>query len=121
MLTELTVGLYDSKLSDQHSVLSGRAELEREAAEWVHWHNTSRLHSSIDYLPPVRAIQSERWRFVVVVWRVRVDVDCRGLTAGVGGGEEVVVFGGFVVSAGEGGGVGEFEPEPCGEFLALGA
>ncbi|MFD4369240.1 integrase core domain-containing protein, partial [Rhodococcus sp. NPDC058521] len=26
---------------------------ERETASWVHWYNTSRLHSAIGYLPPV--------------------------------------------------------------------
>lgn len=32
---------------------SGRAEVERETAEWVRWFNANRLHSSIDYLSPV--------------------------------------------------------------------
>ena len=52
-LMESAVGLYKSELIDRHPTFRGRAELERETAEWVHWNNTSRLHSSIDYLPPV--------------------------------------------------------------------
>ena len=52
-LMESTVGLYKSELIDQHPTFAGRAELERETASWVHWYNTTRLHSSIEYLPPV--------------------------------------------------------------------
>lgn len=50
---ESTVGLYKSELTDQHSTFWGRAEFEREIASWVHWYNMTRLHSSIEYLPPV--------------------------------------------------------------------
>jgi putative transposase len=32
---------------------TGRAEVERETARWVHWYNTTRLHSSLGYLSPV--------------------------------------------------------------------
>ena len=52
-LMESAVGLYKSELIDQHPTFTGRAELERETASWVHWYNTARLHSSIEYLPPV--------------------------------------------------------------------
>ena len=52
-LMESTVGLYKSELIDQHPTFAGRAELERETASWVHWYNTTRLHSSIEYLPPL--------------------------------------------------------------------
>ena len=51
-LMESAVGLYKSELIDQHSTFTGRAELERETASWVHWYNTARLHSSIEYRPP---------------------------------------------------------------------
>jgi transposase InsO family protein len=52
-LMESAVGLYKSELINQHSPFTGRAELERETASWVHWYNTTRLHSSIEYRPPV--------------------------------------------------------------------
>jgi putative transposase len=51
-LMESAVGLYKSELIDQHLPFTGRAELERETAAWVHWYNTARLHSSLDYQPP---------------------------------------------------------------------
>lgn len=52
-LMESTIGLYKTELIDRHPrSWSGRAEVERETASWVHWFNTTRLHSSIDYLPP---------------------------------------------------------------------
>ena len=31
-----------------------------QVARWVHWYNTQRLHSSIDYLPPVEFEQRQR-------------------------------------------------------------
>ncbi|MER7453394.1 IS3 family transposase [Nocardia beijingensis] len=52
-LMESAIGLYKAELIDQHPALTGRAELERETASWVHWYNTQRLHSAIGYLPPV--------------------------------------------------------------------
>jgi len=52
-LMESAVGLYKTELIDRRASWSGRAELERETAAWVHWYNTTRLHSAIEYLPPV--------------------------------------------------------------------
>ena len=53
-LMESTVGLYKTELIDRHDrSFTGRTELERETASWVHWYNATRLHSSIGYLPPV--------------------------------------------------------------------
>lgn len=52
-LMESTIGLYKTELIDRHQrSWTGRAELETETASWVHWYNTTRLHSSIEYLPP---------------------------------------------------------------------
>lgn len=31
---------------------AGCAEVARETASWVHWYNTTRLHTSLDYLSP---------------------------------------------------------------------
>ena len=52
-LMESTIGLYKTELIDRQRSWTGRAEVERETAGWVHWFNTERLHSSIDYHPPV--------------------------------------------------------------------
>lgn len=53
-LMESTIGLYKTELIDRHErCWTGRAELERETASWVHWYNSTRLHSSIGYAPPV--------------------------------------------------------------------
>jgi putative transposase len=53
-LMESTIGLYKSELIDldEGRNWSGRLEVERETAEWVHWYNHQRIHSSIDYSPP---------------------------------------------------------------------
>ncbi len=50
---ESTIGLYKTELIDRTQAWSGRAEVERETAEWVRWFNADRLHSSIDYLSPI--------------------------------------------------------------------
>lgn len=52
-LMESAVGLYKSDLIERRLAFTGRAELERKTASWVHWYNTSRLHSSIGYLSPI--------------------------------------------------------------------
>jgi putative transposase len=52
-LMESTIGLYKTELIDRQRSWTGRAEVERETAAWVHWFNTERLHSSIGYRAPV--------------------------------------------------------------------
>jgi putative transposase len=52
-LMESTIGLYKTELIDRQRSWTGRTEVERETAAWVHWFNTERLHSAIDYRPPV--------------------------------------------------------------------
>ena len=52
-LMESTIGLYKSELIDRQKSWFGRAEVERETASWVHWFNTTRLHSSIGYTSPI--------------------------------------------------------------------
>jgi putative transposase len=53
-LMESTIGLFKTELIDRHNrTWSGRAEVERETAAWVHWYNTARLHTAIGYLPPI--------------------------------------------------------------------
>jgi putative transposase len=55
-LMESTIGLYKTELIDRHPQgrsWSGASEVERETANWVHWFNTDRLHTSIGKLPPI--------------------------------------------------------------------
>ncbi|ANS32276.1 Transposase for insertion sequence element IS629 (plasmid) [Rhodococcus opacus] len=52
-LMESTIGLYKTELIDREWTWTGRAEVERETAEWVRWFNADRLHSSIDYFSPI--------------------------------------------------------------------
>ena len=33
--------------------MTGRAEVERETASWVHWYNTTRIHHSIGKMSPI--------------------------------------------------------------------
>ncbi len=53
-LMESTIGLYKTELIDREPrSWSGAAEVERETANWVHWFNTDRLHTSIGKIPPI--------------------------------------------------------------------
>jgi putative transposase len=53
-LVESAIGLFKTELiARHHRSWSGRAEVERETAAWVHWYNTARLHSSLGHRPPV--------------------------------------------------------------------
>ena len=53
-LMESTIGLYKTELIDRHPrSWTGAADVERETADYVHWFNTTRLHSSIGHLPPI--------------------------------------------------------------------
>ena len=53
-LMESTIGLYKTEVIDFDARRSwtGRADVERETAEWVHWFNTSRIHHSIGRRSP---------------------------------------------------------------------
>jgi transposase InsO family protein len=51
-LMESTIDLYKTELVDRQRSWNGRNEVERGTAAWVHWFNTERLHSAIDYRPP---------------------------------------------------------------------
>ena len=54
-LMESTIGLYKTELIDHDRARSwtGRAEVERETASWIHWYNTTRIHHSIGKKPPI--------------------------------------------------------------------
>src|SRR3954453_10341108 len=53
---ESPIGLYKPELIDRQRSWTGRNEVERETAAWVHWFNTERLHSAIDYRPPADVV-----------------------------------------------------------------
>lgn len=54
-LMESTIGLYKTEVIDfdPRRSWSGRADVERETAAWVHWFNTTRIHHSIGKHSPV--------------------------------------------------------------------
>ena len=54
-LMESTIGLYKTELIDHDRARSwtGRAEVERETASWIHWYNTTRIHHSIGKKSPI--------------------------------------------------------------------
>jgi putative transposase len=52
-LCESTIGLFKSEaIDDGGPAWRDRREVEWQVARWVHWYNTTRLHSSIGHLPP---------------------------------------------------------------------
>jgi transposase InsO family protein len=60
-LMQSTVGLFKTELIERHPrSWTGRAVLEKATAEWVNWYNTARLHSALDYVPPVEFEQRYR-------------------------------------------------------------
>jgi putative transposase len=52
-LAESTNGLYKTECVWHDGPFATVAQLELATADWVDWFNTSRLHSSLDYLTPV--------------------------------------------------------------------
>jgi putative transposase len=54
-LMESTIGLFKTELIEHDRARSwtGRAEVERETASWVHWFNTTRIHHSIGKQSPI--------------------------------------------------------------------
>jgi transposase InsO family protein len=63
-LMESTIGLYKTELIEHDRTRSwtGRAEVERETASWIHWYNTTRIHHSIGKRSPIQF--EERYRHV---------------------------------------------------------
>ncbi|MFG1682906.1 IS3 family transposase [Nonomuraea sp. NPDC049269] len=51
-LMESQIGLYKTELIKPRGPWRSLAEVELATAEWVEWFNTTRLHSSIDNIPP---------------------------------------------------------------------
>ena len=53
-LMESTIGLYKTEVISQNPrSWTGLRDVEQATAEWVHWYNGSRLHTSIGMVPPV--------------------------------------------------------------------
>jgi putative transposase len=52
-LAESTNGLYKTECVWHDGPFVTVGQLELATADWVEWFNTNRLHSSLDYLPPV--------------------------------------------------------------------
>jgi len=60
-LAESVVGLYKAECVDDEGPWHTVEELELATLFWVDWYNTSRLHSSIEYLTPV-AFEQAYWQ-----------------------------------------------------------
>jgi putative transposase len=53
-LCESAIGLFKTEAIDNGGpTWKDRADVEWQVARWVRWYTTSRLHSSIGYLPPI--------------------------------------------------------------------
>ncbi|TDC45124.1 hypothetical protein E1212_29155 [Jiangella ureilytica] len=53
-LCESTIGLFKTEaIHDGGPTWTDRSAVEWRVARWVHWYNTTRLHSSIGHLPPI--------------------------------------------------------------------
>jgi len=65
-LMESTIGLYKTEVIEHEKPTgrswSGRAEVEKATASWVHWFNTARLHTSIGDVPPIEYEQNHQRR-----------------------------------------------------------
>lgn len=52
-LMESTIGLFKTEVIDhERPTWSSWRQVEQATAEWVHWYNNQRLHSSIGHVPP---------------------------------------------------------------------
>jgi transposase InsO family protein len=63
-LMESAIRLYKTELIDRQKSWTGRNEVERETATWVHWYNTTRLYSSLGYASPTT--YEDRYRETVI-------------------------------------------------------
>ena len=60
-LCESTIGLFKTEaINLAGPAWTDRRDVEWQVARWVHWYNTSRLHSSIGHLPPIEFEQHHR-------------------------------------------------------------
>lgn len=61
-LMESAIGLFKTELITRNRSWTGRAEVERETAAWIHWYNTQRLHSALGHVPPIEFEDAHRQR-----------------------------------------------------------
>jgi putative transposase len=60
-LCESTIGLFKTEaINLAGPAWTDRRDVEWQVARWVHWYNTTRLHSSIRHLPPIEFEQQHR-------------------------------------------------------------
>ena len=60
-LCESTIGLFKTEaINLTGPAWKDRRDVEWQVARWVHWYNTSRLHSSIENLPPIEFETTQR-------------------------------------------------------------
>ena len=52
-LAESAIGLYKTECTQPEGPWRGADDLELATLDWVSWFNTTRLHSSIGYVPPI--------------------------------------------------------------------
>ena len=57
-MAESLIGLYKTECVQRDGPIRAVEDLELVTASWVHWFNTSRLHSRLSHIPPVEYEQS---------------------------------------------------------------
>ena len=63
-LAESTIGLFKTEVINRQTSWSSMASIEWATLKWVHWYNTKRLHSAIDYKSPT-AKENEYYRSLI--------------------------------------------------------
>ena len=61
-MAESIIGLYKAECVRHDGPFKTVDDLELATLSWVHWFNTSRLHSAIDYLTPMEFEQQYQYR-----------------------------------------------------------
>ena len=60
-MCESTIGLFKTEAINPSGLAwRDRRDVEWQVARWVHWYNTTRLHSSIGHVPPIEFEQQHR-------------------------------------------------------------
>ncbi|MFI6985505.1 integrase core domain-containing protein [Embleya sp. NPDC050154] len=59
-MAEALNGTFKAELIEMQGPWRDFAQVERARSEWVTWYNGKRLHSALDYMPPVEYAQQRR-------------------------------------------------------------